>query len=94
MLVPTQQTMWCLNQMTTSIETKYIAQNLDKLLLLDEKELTDLCGTHRLTVVFTQDYHWPMFLHHFFNSILIILSSVCLVLAVLLSHRSRQPDFC
>jgi len=67
MFVPTQQTMWRLNQMTTSIETKYIVQNLDKLILLDEKELTDLCGTHRLTVVFTQGYHWPMFLHHFFK---------------------------
>ena len=87
------QTMWCLIQMTTNIETKYKVQNLDKLVLLDEKELTDLCGTHRLIVVFTQGYHWPM-LHHFFNSILIILSSLCLVLAVLLSHRTRQPGLC
>jgi len=86
--------MWCLSQMTTSVETKCIVQNLDKLILLDEKELIDLYVTHRLTVVFTQGYHWPMFLHHFFNSILIILSSLCLVLAVLLSHRTCQPEFC
>jgi len=64
MLVPTQQTM-CHNQMTSNIETKYIVQNLDKLVLLDEKELTALCGTHRFIVEFTQGYHWPMFLHHF-----------------------------
>jgi len=80
--------------MTTNIETKYIIQNLDKLILLDEKELATLCGTHRLIVVFTQGYHWPMFLHHFFNSILIILSSLCLVLAVLLLHKTCQPKFC
>jgi hypothetical protein len=85
--------MWCHNQMITDIETKNIVQNLDKLILLDEKELAVLCGTHRLIVVFTQGYHWPMFLHHFLNSILIILSFLW-QLAVLLPHKTHQPEFC